>query len=242
MTFVTEGLSCISIPALTLRHCKLGQDDILLLYILSRSPEEDFCLNKCNQHFLYWGISPGALPDQSPCKQSFKQQQPFRGKSLHKCFSGQEPAWRATPRSLPRAAPAAQQPIPSQNLLIFHIQGNLPFSQSLQPGYKLVSSRCQYLPQKGAGSVHVVGIRAWSRGQRCLGVTSTGSLLVMFLRIFQGHFVLCCFLVLFLRKNIPVLQGQGKFAGLLQGLIPHQSVVLDTGTPVFGAVLEASGS
>lgn len=62
------------------------------------------------------------------------------------------------------------------------------------------------------------------------------------LRLLQGHFVLSCFLVLFLRENIPVLQGQGKFAGLLQGLIPHQSVVLDTGTPVFGAVLEASGS
>lgn len=43
---------------------------------------------------------------------SFRQQQPFRGKGLHKCFSGQEPAWRATPRSLPRAAPAAGQSIP----------------------------------------------------------------------------------------------------------------------------------
>lgn len=67
----------------------VGQDDILLLCILSRSPEEDFCLNKCNQHFLYWRISLGSLPDQSLCEQSFKQPQPFRGKSLHKCLSGQ---------------------------------------------------------------------------------------------------------------------------------------------------------
>lgn len=80
MSSVTGQLSCISIPALTLRRCKWGQDDILLLYILSRSPKEDFCLDKCNQHFLYWGISPGAHPDQSPCKKSFKQQQLSEGR------------------------------------------------------------------------------------------------------------------------------------------------------------------
>lgn len=140
---------------------------------------------------------------------SFRQQQPFRGKGLHKCFSGQEPVWRATPRSLPRAAPAAGQSIPFQSLLIFHIPAYLPFSQSPQPGYKLVSSRCQYLPRKGAGSVAVIGIRAWSRGQCCLGVTTLACCYSCF-KTPSGSFCPLLLLDAILEKEQPSPAGTGR--------------------------------
>lgn len=73
------------------------------------------------------------------------------------------------------------------------------------------------------------GVLCWDQGEEQRAVLPRGDehcrAVSHVLKLLQGHFVLCCFVVLFLRKNIPVLQGQGKLAGLPQGLVPHQSLV-----------------